>query len=107
MYNENQNNPQEFRQTGRGSHGAHGMRGGMNATDGMPQDGQNLQDLGMAQCRRHGGNGGRGRNGQGMGMGMRQNGQGQCQRRSGNAMTQRSTPPDSAPAIPTGDGTAD
>ena len=113
MYNDNQNNPQDFRQTGRGSRCAHGMRGGMrggmNATDDMPQDGQGMgqNGQGMDMGRRHGGNGGRGRNGQGMGMGMRQNGQGQCQRRSGNAMTQRSTPPDSAPAIPTGDGTAD
>ena len=83
MYNDNQNNPQDFRQTGRGSRCAHGMRGGMrggmNATDDMPQDGQ----------------------------GMGQNCQGMGQRRSGNAMTQRSTPPDSAPASPTGDGTDD
>ena len=48
-----------------------------------------------------GGNGGRGRNG------MAQNCQGMGQRRSGKAMTQRSTPPDAAPASPTGDGTDD
>ena len=102
MYNDNQNNPQDFRQTGRGSRCAHGMRGGMrggmNATDDMPQDGQGMgqNGQGMGMGRRHGSNGGRGRNGMGMG-----------QRRSGKAMTQRSTPPDAAPASPTGDGTDD
>lgn len=137
MYNDNQNNPQEFRPTGRGRRG--GMHGGRFAADDMRQDGQ-----GMAQCRRHGGNGGRGRDGQGygQGMGMRQNGQDvgmpqdaqnmdmpQCRRHGGNggrgrngqgygqAMGQcrrrsgmsqsRSTLPGSAPANPAGDGTDD
>ena len=114
MYNDNQNNPQDFRQTGRGSRCAHGMRGGMrggmNATDDMPQDGQGMgqNGQGMGMGRRHGGNGGRGRNGMGQnGQGMGQNCQGMGQRRSGKAMTQRSTPPDAAPASPTGDGTDD
>ena len=104
MYNDNQNNPQDFRQTGRGSRCAHGMRGGMrggmNATDDMPQDGQGMgqNGQGMGMGRRHGG---RGCNGMG------QNCQGMGQRRSGKAMTQRSTPPDAAPASPTGDGTDD
>ena len=104
MYNDNQNNPQEFHQTGRGSRCAHGMRGGMrggmNATDDMPQDGQGMgqNGQGMGMGRRHGG---RGCNGMG------QNCQGMGQRRSGKAMTQRSTPPDAAPASPTGDGSDD
>lgn len=94
MYNDNQNNPQDFRPTGRGRRG--GMHGGRFAADDMRQDGQ-----GMAQCRRHGGNGGRGRNGQGYGQAM-----GQCQRRSGMSQS-RSTLPGSAPANPAGDGTDD